>query len=261
MAKKMARQLYERNQVRFNVSERAFNREMLETRAGQKRLGASYSFSDSLTSEGSLGPHQSMLTTSQSGRHDVLPGDLLQSIERYSRNAGSLQHEKKSILPNGGLSRDGHREQVLPRFRVDPSQRETRRVVTGGSVDRLNYSDGSLLVLMPPKVVSADPTLASKPLILRDGSKPTVHSRTLPRADRPVTHAGELSMEVQHLSAVSLRSTLRPTFIPDPRARGDSAVKSIHHALILSLYSLNMCCLVPALCFFAGAYNRRHTLQ
>jgi hypothetical protein len=208
---RMALQLYERNASRFNTAERAFSREILETRAGQKRsnrLGTSYS----------EGAHRSesmnsLAQTSHSSgtcRAEVPPGDLLQSIERYSRNPGSLLHEKKSILPNGFLSRDGGDEKMLPHFQVDNKQRETRRVVTGGATDRLNYSDGSLLVLLPPKVKSANPALASKPLVLRDGTQSTIRARTQPRLhppDRPVATSGELIMEVPRLNTVHTAHT------------------------------------------------------
>jgi len=205
---KMARQMYERNSVRFNMSERAWNREIMETRAGQKRLGASLAegagdFAQSIGQ--SLA--QSSRSESQHSRAEVLPGDLLQSIERYSRNAGSLLHEKRSILPNGFLSRDGHREKLLPSFVINDGERKTRRVVTGGATDRLNYSDGSLMVLLPPKVVTANPALACKPLILRDGTQSTIRARTQPRADSSVASTGELTMEVQRLSMVHTAHT------------------------------------------------------
>ena len=214
---KMARQMYMRSSARFSVSERAFSREFLETRAGQKRFGTSLSEGGltgaHTTSQDSLGqslPKSSHTAGSHSSRAEVLPGDLLASLERYSRNPGSLMHEKKSILQNGFLSRDGHREKVQPRFQIDDKQRTTRRVITGGTVDRLHYSDGSLAVLLPPKVVSADPSLASKPLILRDGTASTIRARTLPRPypPREVSTAGELVMEVPSLSSVTLPTSI-----------------------------------------------------
>ena len=214
---KMAVQMYLRNSERFNVSERAFHRELLETRAGQKRLGTSMSegglTSAHTQSQDSL--EQSLPKTLHTGasRAEVLPGDHLASLERYSRNPGMLIHEKKSILQNGFLSRDGHREKLQPRFQVDDRQRETRRVITGGTCDRLHYSDGSLAVLLPPKVLRADPSLASKPLILRDGTASTIRARTLPRAcpPREFATAGELVMEVPSLSSVTLLYTILTT--------------------------------------------------
>jgi hypothetical protein len=173
MTQKMAVQMYERNTALFGMTERALSREMLENRAGQKRsklLGSSYS-QDLMPNLCQSLPASAHSSTHSRSRADVPPGDLLQSIERYSRNPGSLLHEKRSILPNGGLGRDGASEQVLPRFHVDEKQRETRRVVTGGTCDRLSYSDGSLLVVLPPKVLDANPVLAGKPLILRDGTQ------------------------------------------------------------------------------------------
>lgn len=202
---KMALQMYLRNSERFSVSERAFNRALLETRAGQKRFGTPMSdgglTSVHTQSQDSLG--QSLQKPSHTGilhtaHAEVLPGDHLASLERYSRNHGMLIHEKKSILQNGFLSRDGHREKLQPRFHVDDRQRETRRVITGGTCDRLHYSDGSLAVLLPPKVLRAPPSLASKPLILRDGTASTIRARTLPRPCPPCefSTAGELVMEV-----------------------------------------------------------------
>ena len=167
---KMARQMYMRNMMRFSMAERAFQREALETRSGTRGFQTSHSDAHQSLPRSAHGWHTS--------RSEVLPGDLLQSIERYSRNPGSLMHEKKSILPNGFLSRDGANEQLKSHFLVDDQQqsRETVRVVTGGAADRLNYSDGSLRALMPPKILAADPTLAAKPLVLRDGTQATIRS-------------------------------------------------------------------------------------
>lgn len=142
LQQKMARQMYERNQCRFSVSESAFNREVLETRSGQRH--------DLLVA---LQASLEKPSTGPSSRKEVAPGDVLQSIERFSRNAGSLAHEKRCIFPNGTASRSMHNDLVLPHFVVDESQRERRRVVTGGTADRLNYSDGSLAVLLPPRVI------------------------------------------------------------------------------------------------------------
>lgn len=207
---KMARQMYERNSLRFTMSNATLNRETLETRAGQKPLGTSSSIGSNGPDFAQLSQENACLSLPRSSntgaysRAKVLPGDLLASLERYSRNAGSLLHEKKSILPNGFLSRDGHRQKVHPHFQVDETQRVTRRVVTGGATDRLNYSDGSLLVLLPPKVIASDAALASKPLLLRDGTQSTIRSRTLPRPypPRTVSTAGDLTMEVPRLSTV-----------------------------------------------------------
>lgn len=167
---KMARQMYMRNMMRFSMAERAFQRETLETRSGTRGFQTSHPDAHQSLPRSAHGSHSS--------RSEVLPGDLLQSIERYSRNPGSLMHEKKSILPNGFLSRDGANEQLKSRFLVDDRQesREMVRVVTGGAADRLNYSDGSLRALMPPKILIADPALAAKPLILRDGTQSTIRS-------------------------------------------------------------------------------------
>lgn len=171
--------------LRFSTAERVLQREVLETRSGTR--GAL----DTSHSDG--GGHQSLPQPSHYGqrtsRSEVLPGDLLQGIERYSRNAGSLLHEKKSILPNGFLSRDGAKEKPIKRFLVDEGEnvREAVRVVTGGAADRLNYSDGSLRALLPPKILSADPTLASKPLILRDGTQATIRAVETPIASACVS--------------------------------------------------------------------------
>eukprot|EP00802_Teleaulax_amphioxeia_P006486 Tamp_06490.p1 GENE.Tamp_06490~~Tamp_06490.p1 ORF type:complete len:550 (+),score=93.74 Tamp_06490:31-1650(+) len=241
---KMARQMYMRSSARFSVSERAFSREFLETRAGQKRFGTSLSEGGltgaHTTSQDSLGqslPKSSHTAGSHSSRAEVLPGDLLASLERYSRNPGSLMHEKKSILQNGFLSRDGHREKVQPRFQIDDKQRTTRRVITGGTVDRLHYSDGSLAVLLPPKVVSADPSLASKPLILRDGTASTIRARTLPRPypPREVSTAGELVMEVPSLSSVHTAHT--PFFEQTQAADTEAGAGVFHQKSSASLLS------------------------
>ena len=236
---KMALQIYLRNSERFSVSERAFNRELLETRAGQKRLGILMSdggpTSAHTQSQDSLGhsaPKTSHTGVPHLSRAEVLPGDHLASLERYSRNPGMLIHEKKSILQNGFLSRDGHREKLQPRFQVDDRQRETRRVITGGTCDRLHYSDGSLAVLLPPKVLRADPSLASKPLILRDGTASTIRARTLPRAcpPREFATAGELVMEVPSLSSVILLYTILTT-----RAEPIAGQLNGHHAMTILL--------------------------
>jgi hypothetical protein len=236
---KMALQMYLRNSERFSVSERAFNRELLETRAGQKRLGILMSdggpTSAHTQSQDSLGhsaPKTSHTGVPHLSRAEVLPGDHLASLERYSRNPGMLIHEKKSILQNGFLSRDGHREKLQPRFQVDDRQRETRRVITGGTCDRLHYSDGSLAVLLPPKVLRADPSLASKPLILRDGTASTIRARTLPRAcpPREFATAGELVMEVPSLSSVILLYTILTT-----RAEPIAGQLNGHHAMTILL--------------------------
>jgi hypothetical protein len=254
---KMALQMYLRNSERFSVSERAFHRELLETRAGQKRLGTSMSegglTSAHIQSQDSLG--QSLPKTLHTGasRAEVLPGDHLASLERYSRNPGMLIHEKKSILQNGFLSRDGHREKLQPRFQVDDRQRETRRVITGGTCDRLHYSDGSLAVLLPPKVLRADPSFASKPLILRDGTASTIRARTLPRAcpPREFATAGELVMEVPSLSSVILLYTILTTHAqPIARQLNDDPARqlnddlarqlNVHHAVAILLTPLHL---------------------
>lgn len=41
------------------------------------------------------------------------------------------------------MSYDGGEKSLESMFTVDPTQREVRRVVTGGPGDRLHYSDGS----------------------------------------------------------------------------------------------------------------------
>lgn len=108
------------------------------------------------------------------------------------------------MVSNGSMTLHGLDHEPRGLFTVDPSNRPVRRVVTGGAADRLHFSDGSMAVKLPPRVVSAEPHLASRALPLRDGTTSSIAQRA---ARRPATSVGMVhaSMEVSSLSSFHMQ--------------------------------------------------------
>mmetsp|Transcript_33611 Transcript_33611/g.82643 ORF Transcript_33611/g.82643 Transcript_33611/m.82643 type:complete len:406 (+) Transcript_33611:836-2053(+) len=149
-------------------------RELALASAGQRAASA-----EPLLASNSPSPHPKR-------RKDT--NDPLEAIERLAWAHGRVSDGAHSLIKTGTMTAAGLTHEILPVFQTDAASRVRRRVVAGGAADQLHYSDGSMVVMLPPEVLSADPTKTAKPLPLRDGTPSGIAQRTQPKS-RPVTVA------------------------------------------------------------------------
>jgi hypothetical protein len=114
----------------------------------------------------------------------------------------------RSLVSNGSMTLHGGELEPHTNFQVDPSHRPIRRVVTGGAADRLHFSDGSMAVKFPPRVLSADMAKAAKPLPLRDGTPSTIAQRTMRRPATSLSNVMPETLEVKSLTDFHLNGRI-----------------------------------------------------
>ena len=171
----MNRHLYERKTRRFFLHHRQSDRQQLMRKAGQI-LGLEPLTPRSFSHERLEDPIQ---------RHVPPPADQLESLERFCRTGGRPTDSKLMLIANGSLTLEGAFAEPQQYFAVDESKREYRRAMTGGAADRLHMSDGSVRIVLAPKVVSGDPARVAESGPLRDGGLATIGQRVSPLLSRP----------------------------------------------------------------------------